>query len=73
MNSTDKVIRVTPDDMDYEVMFASWMEQRQPGYIDFGGVLWKVGQRHEDNAVVFLRQGTNEDFYTSRSTKGIAK
>lgn len=69
----DKIIRITPDDQNYEVMFALWVEQHEPGYIDFGGVLWKVTQRHEDNAVTFMRQGTNEDFYTDRSTKGLAK
>lgn len=66
-------IRVYPEDDQYSVMFAVWEEEKHPGYIDFGGVLWKVLQRHTDNAVMFVRQGTAEDFYTSRSTKGLSK
>ena len=73
MTPTTTEVRVYPEDPQYEPMFSMWEEQHHPGWIDFGNALWKVSQRHEDNAVIFICQGGPEDFYTSRSTKGITK
>ena len=73
MTPTTTDVRVYPEDPQYEVMLAVWNEEHHPGYVQFGDDLWKVSQRHEDNAVIFIRQGSSEDFYSSRSTKGISK
>ncbi len=56
----------------WEVLYKVWLEQRKPGYVNQGEVLYRV-LTPGDDVVLFVSQGGPEMLYESRSTKGLSK
>jgi len=56
----------------WEVLYKIWIDQRKPGYVNHGDMLYRVMHPSDDD-IKFCSYGSSEMLYESRSTKGLSK